>query len=182
MRYVLNQANINLPDDFNIVLITNQRIENQLEAVAVLEDPSTTRNIIYKTMLNDTLDHKGYNVLIKRKDLYDTTLKEYDWLVFFQTDTTFCRPFDLNIFRPLQIKYIGSAWSTPVVSPPKGFSCASLRDRYLPRPYDHVGNGGFSLRNRLHMLEIVDRRYSLSGHYPFNEDVWFACGSHYLGG
>ena len=55
--------------------------------------------------------------------------------------------------------------------PPKNSSCADVQ----------VGNGGFSLRNRKVMLAVIDRWGSTSGHLPFNEDVWFACGSHYLG-
>jgi len=184
LLYAINQAHRYLPDDFDIILITNTNIKNQLSKRTVLEDTdnrSNNRTILYKTMLKETLTRHEYNALIKRKDLYDTTLKEYEWLLFFQTDTTFCRPFDLQLFQSSQLGYVGSAWSTPVVSPPQGFSCASLRDRSLPRAYIHVGNGGFSLRHRRRMLEIVDRWYGLSGHLPFNEDVWFACGSHYLG-
>lgn len=185
LLYAINQAHQYLPDDFDIILITNTNIESQLSKRTVLEDTdnrSNNRTILYKTIVGSSLSRHEYNALIKRKHLYDTTLKEYEWLIFFQTDTTFCKPFDLQLFqKSSQLGYVGSAWSTPVVSPPQGFSCASLRDRSLPRAYIHVGNGGFSLRHRKRMLEIVDRWYGLSGHLPFNEDVWFACGSHYMG-
>jgi hypothetical protein len=179
--FVINEANSYLPKNgWDIVVITNKNIVKKLKDTSTPLHHQKERKIIYKSILNDTLDRNGYNSLMKKRDLYDNTLKEYDWLIFFQTDTTFCRPFKLFEWKSLsKFGYIGSTWDNALVSPSKGFSCATLRDHSLPRAFIHVGNGGFSLRNRKQMIDIIDKWHRISGHLPYNEDVWFACGAYY---
>ena len=127
LLYVLQQANINLPhNQWDIVLLTNQRVADQYHQELATTSDST---IIVKTILKDSLDRHGYNTLIKSRKLYATTLSMYNYILFFQTDTTFCRPFvDTTFF---QTGYVGSVWDT--VTTPTGFACAALRDRSLPR-------------------------------------------------
>lgn len=191
LLFVLDRAKIFVPHHWDIVLITNQRVAQEYKAAAgtfQLPTNDRKRNITIKILIPDTLDRNGYNALIKSRRLYDHDLLHYEWLIFFQTDTTFCRPFNLkdvihqqqNQDLP-QIAYIGSVWDSTLVSSSNGFACATLRDKSLKRAYIHVGNGGFSLRNRKVMIDVIDRWYSMSGHLPFNEDVWFACGAHYFG-
>jgi hypothetical protein len=174
LNYVLQQADQFLPPDFSIVLLTNAN-------VASLFNNTSNREIVVKVVLNATLDRHGYNKLLKTRSLYTDILQAYDRLLFFQTDTVFCRSLDDDEWDTLHndIGYVGAVWDESVTQ--KGFACAALRDRSLPRAYVRVGNGGFSYRSKETMLEVFDRWDQKSGHLDFNEDVWFACGAHYLG-
>ena len=74
LLYAINQAHIYLPDDFDIILITNTNIESQLSKRTVLEDTdnrsNNNRTILYQTLLKERLSRHEYNALIKRKHLF----------------------------------------------------------------------------------------------------------------
>lgn len=179
LHYVLKRADEYLPPHFSIVLITNK-------FVASIFRSTCHRNVTIKVLLNATLDRHGYNRLLQSRSLYTDTLEAYDRLLFFQTDTVFCRPFHewMNEWSredddDIDVGYVGAVWHESVLSNKKGFACAALRDQSLAKAYVRVGNGGFSYRSKKIMLEVLDRWNENSDPHA-NEDVLFACGSHYL--
>jgi len=191
-EYVIDNALIHLPNTFDVVLLVNPHVATQfLQQNRHAHNPRIYVNTAH---VATTFSRQDYNVLIKQRFLYESVLSRYDTILFFQTDTCFCRPFEDVYGRPEEyndddndaaaasaagVGYVGAVWDTSVS--PKGFACATLRDPTLPRAHVQVGNGGFSLRSRQLSLDILDRWGNASAHLPYNEDVWFACGAHYLG-
>ena len=128
-------------------------------------------------LIEGNMTRQDYNRLVKDRTLYEEehgVLGQFDGLLFFQADTVLCGTgTDVADFLPYG--YVGAPWGARV-GRGNGFACACLRDQSLPRFRVRVGNGGLSLRRRKSVLAVIDRWGPVSGHMPFNEDVWFACG------
>jgi len=81
-----------------------------------------------------------------------------DFIFLFQSDSSMCAPPELpyKIEDFLNFDYVGAPWS-----PPSAVSGNTI----------FVGNGGFSLRNRTHMITCIENHV---GRYPVSEDMFFA--------
>jgi hypothetical protein len=77
-------------------------------------------------------------------------------ILFFQLDSIFCSnsPHELKDF--LKYDYIGAPWHPRFGIPAK------------------VGNGGFSLRSRSKLIELLSNHSYDHKYHKYHEDVWFA--------
>ena len=147
------------------------------------------RNITYTDTGFGNISRSFYNNYMKSHKFWKDDLKDYDYVLLFQTDTLICNEKKYEnekyIASLFQYDYIGAPWldETKTWNPqrlklhpnrPQGFPCACLQDRTIPKLYTTVGNGGLSWRNRNAMIQVIDR--FKNNDKPFNEDLWFACG------
>ena len=116
-----------------------------------------TKLIEYKNRINlislgvDNLTIAEYNVLFKTKELYDYIPTE-TFLVF-QTDSMIIPRNNNKINDYLQYDYVGAVW---------------------PHIKNNIGNGGFSLRKKSKMLEIINKCPYTAKDSPDNEDIYFS--------
>jgi len=155
LEFVLNNICDCLSDEWKIILFHgNNNIDYANEIVEKL-------NIIFKNriaLINlyvDNLNQQTYSHLLTNKN---TIYQHIDTDVFlvFQTDSIILKENSHMINNYLNYDYVGSPW---------------IRCNYEnTKNCDFIGNGGFSLRNKKKMLEIIEK-------IPYNneyEDLYFS--------
>jgi hypothetical protein len=106
-------------------------------------------NKIILTNLNvETLTINDYNLLLTSSDFWNKINKEN--ILIFQTDSCMCSKSSNKIEEFLKYDYVGAPW------------------KHLPDM--NGGNGGFSLRKKSKMLEIISK----NNYNNENEDVYFS--------
>ena len=158
LEFVLNNICDCLTDEWRIILFhgkNNHEFANEIV--------SQLNNILYKnriTLVNlyvDNLNQQTYTysqLLANRNTIYEHI--ETDIFLVFQTDSIMLKKNAHLIYEYLQYDYVGSPWIICNYEPTK--NC------------NFIGNGGFSLRNKKKMLEIIEK-------IPYNnepEDLYFS--------
>jgi Protein of unknown function (DUF5672) len=152
LGFVLQNILENLSSDWNVMLFHGTK--NTTFVLDLLNQPSL-RHHLHRVQLNGFLQVENLN-LTDYNRLFMTNRAFYDQIptetfLVFQTDSIIFRPHKDLIHRFLSYDYVGAPW-----------------------PWDEVGvcgNGGFSLRKKSKMLEIMEKE-------PYRdvpEDVFFAC-------
>lgn len=153
LRFVIKNALENLSDEWNIIVFHGNKNSEYVHTI-VHKTLSQYKSRISLINLNvDNLSREEYsNLLISNKNFYNNIPSEI--FLIFQTDSMiFSRNKNLiNDF--LKYDYVGAPWP------------------HEPRDNGHkVGNGGFSLRKKSKMLEIMDKESNIG----LPEDVFFSC-------
>lgn len=155
LEFVLNNVCDCLSDEWGIILFHGKN--NTEYAVEIVD----RLNIIFKNrilLVNlyiDNLNSQTYSqLLVNKNTIYDHI--DTDIFIVFQTDSIILKENAHMINEYLNYDYVGSPW---------------LRCDYEPTENcDFIGNGGFSLRNKKKMLEIIEK-------IPYNnenEDLYFS--------
>jgi len=155
LEFVLNNICDCLTDEWRIILFHGKN--NDEYAMEIVD----RLNNIYKNRISlvnlyvDNLSQQTYSQLLANKNtIYDHI--ETDVFLVFQTDSIILRENAHMINNYLNYDYVGSPW---------------LRCNYEPtKNCDFIGNGGFSLRNKKKMIEIMEK-------IPYNneyEDLYFS--------
>jgi hypothetical protein len=151
----------NLGNEWNLIVFHGT--ENKEWAQKKIEDElSIFKNrITLKNLNTPNLSYPDeYNKLLSSKEFYDNIPTEL--ILIAQTDSMICSPNKDLLNKFLQYDYVGGPWKE---------DASFLRDSK-----GRVGNGGFSLRRKSKMLEIINK-------FPFilsnlNDDLYYA--SHFL--
>jgi len=163
LNFVLNNMIECLPNDWKIILfhgIHNEEYSiNTINKLQLSEVDKERIQLIKLDVIN--LNQKTYSELLaNRLDIYQHIETEY--FLIFQTDSMI---FKQNIhllesFLNNNYDYIGSPW---------------LRTNYYPtRERDYIGNGGFSLRKKDKMIEIIQKyKWDEHAHIEWYEDLFF---------
>jgi hypothetical protein len=155
LEFVLNNICDCLSDEWRIILFHGKN--NNEYAVEIVEK----LNNLYKNRISlvnlyvDNLNQQTYSHLLTNKNtIYDHI--ETNVFLVFQTDSIILKENAHMIYEYLNYDYVGAPW---------------LRCNYDPtKNCDFIGNGGFSLRNKKKMLEIMEK-------IPYNneyEDLYFS--------
>ena len=152
LSFVLNNILENLSNEWNIIIFHGNLNKEYIEHI-ICNNLNEYKNRISLVNLNvDNLTETDYNNLfITNRDFYNYIPSE-TFLVF-QTDTMICKRNKHLINDFLKYDYVGAPWS------------------YLVINVSNVGNGGFSLRKKTKMLEIMEK--DKNTYLP--EDVFFSC-------
>jgi len=142
LEFVLNNACECLSDEWRIILFHGKKNdEYSIEIVKKL-------NIIYSNRISlvnlhvDNLNQDSYSHLFtNRNTIYDHIDTEI--FIVFQTDSLIIKKNAHMIHEYLNYDYVGSPWLITNYEPTKKCS--------------FIGNGGFSLRNKKKMLEIIEK-------------------------
>ena len=154
LEFVLLNACTNLDNNWSIIIFHGNLNKSYIQKII------NTKLIEYKNRINlislgvDNLTIAEYNVLFKTKELYDYIPTE-TFLVF-QTDSMIIPRNNNKINDYLQYDYVGAVW---------------------PNMNNNIGNGGFSLRKKSKMLEIINKCPYTEKDSPENEDIYFSIGS-----
>ena len=140
----------NIPPDWPIQIITLEKYRNFLENSSLKDYFKNGK--IFMTALNfrernssTSADEYSNSILVSTQFWRQV---DGEKVLLFQTDSTFCSNSSLKITDFLEYDFIGAPWS-------EGSCC----------------NGGFSLRSRRKILQVLSRAT-----YPknINEDVWYS--------
>uniref|UniRef100_A0A6C0JFE9 DUF5672 domain-containing protein n=1 Tax=viral metagenome TaxID=1070528 RepID=A0A6C0JFE9_9ZZZZ len=155
LEFVLNNVCDCLSDEWRIILFHGKN--NNEYANEIVEK----LNSLYKNRISlvnlyvDNLNQETYSHLLANKNTIYQHIETEIFLVF-QTDSIILKENSHMINEYLNYDYVGSPW---------------LRSNYQPtKNCDFIGNGGFSLRNKKKMLEIIEK-------IPYNneyEDLYFS--------
>jgi len=155
LEFVLNNVCDCLSDEWKIILFHGKN--NNEYSIEIVEK----LNNLYKNRISlvnlyvDNLNQTTYSILLANKyTIYDHI--DTDVFLVFQTDSIILKENAHMINDYLNYDYVGSPWLICNYEPTKrcGF----------------IGNGGFSLRNKKKMLEIIEK-------IPYNnepEDLYFS--------
>ncbi len=155
LEFVLNNVCDCLSDEWKIILFHGKNNNEYANEIV------TRLNSIYKNRISlvnlhvDNLNQQTYSQLFANKDIIYEHI-DTDIFLVFQTDSIILKENAHMINDYLNYDYVGSPWLICNYEPTKrcGF----------------IGNGGFSLRNKQKMLEIMEK-------IPYNnepEDLYFA--------
>ena len=148
LEFVVKNAFENLSNDWNIIIFHgNKNIQYVNNIVNNILD--NTSRIKTHNLNIDNLSRSDYSRLLMKKDFYDNIPTE-TFLVF-QTDSMIFPQNKDYVNNFLQYDYVGAYW-----------------------PHlNNIGNGGFSLRKKSKMIEIIETEDKPDDdNYP--EDVFFA--------
>jgi hypothetical protein len=130
LSFVLNNILTNLSDDWNIVICHGTQ---NLEYIQNIIESDLKKFVNRITLVNlgvDNLDYKQYSKLWATKSFYDNI--PTDTFLKFETDSMII-PKNAHLIKHfLEYDYVGAPWLD-----------------------GQVGNGGFSLRKKSKMLEII---------------------------
>lgn len=147
MRFVLQNLLENQDWDIQIF----HGYDNKHYILDILDDLLYQKERIHLTLIKvDNLSIKDYNNLLTSKSFYDNILCT-DMILIAQTDSMVC-PGNYHLLEKfMEFEYVGAPWSLS----------------------HGVGNGGFSLRRKDKILEMLEKcPYSKRE----NEDIYFANG------
>lgn len=157
LGFVLNNFVEELSNEWNIILFhgnTNIEFVNDIIANNV---NIQQKNITLVNLNIDNISTKDYsNIFYSKFIINNKTIYDYiptETFLVFQTDTLILNKENLGLF--LKYDYVGAPWQVLVNN-------------------QRVGNGGFSLRKKSKMLEIIQKEdQNLMEYLP--EDVFFSC-------
>jgi hypothetical protein len=144
LSFVLKNALTNLPHNWNIVIMYGNKNKSFVMNIINKDLSEYKERITSKNLNVDNLTISEYNDLLTSKEFYDNVPTEI--FLIFQTDSVICNE-NINLLDDfMKYDYVGAPWK------------------------DAVGNGGFSLRRKSKVLEIISK--CKRGNE--NEDVYFA--------
>jgi hypothetical protein len=150
LGFVLNNILTNLSDDWNVVVCHGTQ---NIEFIQNILDTDLARYKTRVTLHNlgiENMNIHGYNALLALKTFYELIPTEV--FLVFQTDSMIIPKYAFLINSFLEFDYVGAPWHD-----------------FLGRP--EIGNGGFSLRRKTKMLEIIEKCPYSEG---MPEDVYFS--------
>ena len=134
LQFVLTNILENLNSDWNIIVFHGNLNEEYLKNI-INNNLQTYINRIKLINLNvDNLTITEYSKLLKTKDIYNYIPTEM--FLIFQTDSIILKENKEKIYNYLEYDYVGAPW--PFIN-------------------NEIGNGGFSLRRKSKMLEIIEK-------------------------
>lgn len=143
LEFVLKNIGDNLSSEWRILVMHGTKNEEYVEKIV-----SDNARIQLHNLNVDNLAIKDYNKLLTSREFHEKIPTEI--FLVFQTDSMICNSSEVKIEDYLKYDYVGAP-----LSHMNGF----------------VGNGGFSLRRKSKMLEVLEK-------CPYNgtdpEDVYFA--------
>ena len=146
LSFVLKNFFENLSEEWSFVIFHG--IKNEEYIMDIMENELSQfkhRVIKYKNLNKDNLTHIEYSILIADKEFYNNIPS--DIFLIFQTDCMIFKENKNLINEYLMYDYVGAPWKCD----------------------NNIGNGGFSLRRKSKMLEIIE-----NVNYEFNyEDQYF---------
>jgi len=147
LSYVLNNILTNLSNDWNVVVCHGTQNAEFVNNI-ISSDLSTYRNrITLRNLGVENLDLNEYNKLLATKSFYDYIPTEM--FLVFQTDSIIIPKYAFLINAFLKYDYVGAPWQND----------------------NKIGNGGFSLRRKSKMLEIIEK---VPYNYGTQEDTYFS--------
>jgi hypothetical protein len=148
LKFVLNNACENLSSAWQILVLRGKQNEDFVNSI-IQEMPEKYRSRIKVDELPvDNLSIEEYNKLLTSREFYDRI--PTDIFLIFQTDSLICKDSNIQIDEFFEYDYVGAPW-------------AHLNGA--------VGNGGFSLRRKSKMIEILEKcKYNETD----PEDIYFA--------
>jgi hypothetical protein len=159
LEYVLNNVCECLSDEWQIILFHgNKNIDYSNEIMDKLNKLFCNRIKLVDLKI-DNLDLFSYSELLTTKSIvYDNI--DTDVFLVFQTDSMIFKNNKNLINDFLEYDYVGSPW---------------LKTSYTPTlQCDFIGNGGFSLRNKNKMLEIIEKiEWRKGAYFGKLEDLYF---------
>lgn len=152
LSFVMRNALENLSDEWNVMLFHGSINGEFVKDIVNSELQEYKTRISFINMNVENLTQHQYSNLLKTADFYDPIPTET--FLIFQTDSMiFPKNKDL-IHKFMKYDYVGAPWN------------------HEPRRNGHcVGNGGFSLRKKSKMLEIIEKNPPSCE----PEDVFFGC-------
>jgi hypothetical protein len=160
LEFVLTNVCECLTRNWKIVLFHGT---TNVEYVTLIVDRlnSVFDNRIQLVNLNiNNLNQIEYSKLFATKSIIYETIQTEMFLVF-QTDSMILKDNVHLIYDFLEYDYVGAPWLVTNYTPTK--NC------------DFIGNGGFSLRNKNKMLEIIEKIDWHQVEFPYNlEDLYFS--------
>ena len=144
LNFVLKNVNKHLSYEWDIIVVHGNKNKEYVEKIVANISP----RIKLHNLNIDNLTVADYNKLLTSRSFYDIIPTEM--FLVFQTDSMICNSTDVSIDEFMEYDYVGA-------------------------PFAHingeVGNGGFSLRRKSKMLEILEK-------CPYKdsvpEDVYFS--------
>jgi hypothetical protein len=161
LEYVLNNACECLPETWPIVFFHGTQNAEYATNIVDKLNSIYDRRIVMVNLHVDNLTMAQYNELLSTKSILYDCIATPLFLVF-QTDSMILKKNKHLIHDFLQYDYVGSPW---------------LVTQYWPtKRCGFIGNGGFSLRNKNKMLEIMEKieRPRLNETTFVNEDLYFS--------
>lgn len=149
LEYVLNNFTKNLNHEWQFVILHGN---NNEDFVKNITDKIPNKKITLINLKVDNLTTAEYNALFYDKSFYNYIPTEM--FLVFQTDTLICEKYKDRINDFLKYDYVGSPWRN-----------------------GNVGNGGFSLRRKCKMLDVLDKCSHLKMYTStqlWNEDAYFS--------
>ena len=144
LSFVLKNALQNLDDSWNVIIMYGNKNKDFVLNIIDTDLSNYKDRITAKNLNVDNLTISEYNDLLTSKDFYENIPSEI--FLIFQTDSVICGNNNNLLEDFMKYDYVGAPWK------------------------DAVGNGGFSLRRKSKVLEIISK--CKRGNE--NEDVYFA--------
>ncbi len=134
LPFVLHNMLEGLPANWSILIIHGTRNGTWLNTLLRGQEFSPAERARMQTVAGGfaNLNQQSYSDLLLQPEFWRALPTEQ--LLIFQTDSMICLPHKDLLQKFLHYDYVGAPW-----------------------PSGHVGNGGFSLRQRSKMLEILER-------------------------
>jgi GR25 family glycosyltransferase involved in LPS biosynthesis len=146
LSFVLKNIALNLSNEWNIIIFHGNKNQEYVNEIIDQELKDDKNRIKLVNLYVDNLTSIEYNCLLTNISFYDYIPTE-TFLVF-QTDTMIFKSNRHLINKFLQYDYVGAPWKN-----------------------GDVGNGGFSLRKKSKMIEIIKNN---TFNAAFNEDSFFS--------
>jgi hypothetical protein len=151
LSFVLNNILTNLSDDWNVVICHGTNNLDFVKRIIETDLKKYEGRLSLRNLGVENLDIQGYNRIVVSKEFHEYIPTEM--FLVFQTDSIIIPKYAFLLEAFMKYDYVGAPWA-------------------LNNPFaGNLGNGGFSLRRKSKMLEII-------GKVPFtegiNEDVYFS--------
>ena len=133
LELVLLNFNKNLDEQWSFLIFHGN---NNKEFISnIIEKNKIKREVRLVSTRKDNLTIDQYNLLFYSPDFYKHITT--DMFLVFQTDTLISDKHAANIYNYLEYDYVGAPWGGKKTE------------------YESIGNGGFSLRKKSKMLELI---------------------------
>jgi hypothetical protein len=141
LEFVLRNALTNLDNRWNIIVFHGNLNKEYVENILNNNLKDYKDRIKLHNLNVDDLTFYSYSALMLDKKFYDNIPTEY--FLVFQTDSLIISKNKDKIYDFLKYDYVGSPWK--------------FTEGKHENLNEQVGNGGFSLRKKSKMLEIIDK-------------------------
>lgn len=161
LEFVLQNVCKNLSNEWKILLFHGIKNKEYSENIVIKLNLEFNNRIELINLNVSNLNLMEYSELLATKSIIYDFINTEIFLVF-QTDSMILSENSHLIKEFLHYDYIGSPW---------------LKTKYQPTiNCNFIGNGGFSLRNKNKMLEIINNKnwYSLNIEIQKLEDIFFS--------
>jgi hypothetical protein len=145
LSFVLHNVLTNLSNDWNVIVCHGTVNKQFVDSILDTDLKNYKSRVSLIDLGVENLTREEYNALLVTKRFYDFVPTEM--MLVFQTDSMIFSKNSHIINEFMEFDYVGAPWGN-----------------------GHVGNGGFSLRRKSKMLEIIEKVP-----YPGdNEDMFFS--------